>query len=147
MTDNSCDKPNREDEVLEQRPSVQTRLKQGQSGNPRGGRRKAVTAADLLAKELHSTVFVTANGHRIKTNKLGLLLKQVVDRAIAGNFQPLALVIGICDKLEQLNSVPTKKVAHPYDGIDIRKLSFDEKQKLLDEILANSKSIEEIYRI
>jgi hypothetical protein len=48
-------------------------------------RRQPITVADVLAKELHSTVFATENGRRIKTTKLKLLVKQIVNKAIAGS--------------------------------------------------------------
>jgi hypothetical protein len=112
---------------------------------PLGRRREAVTVAGLLAKELHSTVHIAENGQRIKTSKLGLLLKHAVDGAIAGNWQPLAHVLRMFDHLERLNNVLKKNAPHPYADIDIRKLSFEEKQKLFSEVIANSKPLDQYY--
>jgi hypothetical protein len=124
------------------RPPVHTRFKKGQSGNPRGRRREPVTVAAMAAEELLSTVFITENGERLKINKLRLLFKQAVNRAITGNFQSLALAIKILDPLERLNNVSTKSDPNPYDNTDITKLSLDEKIKKLKEVIANSKTLD-----
>jgi len=126
------------------RPPVHTRFKKGQSGNPRGRRREPVTVAAVVAEELQSTVFITENGQRSKTNKLRLLFKQVMNRAITGNCQPLVLALKILDTLERLNKTSTKKHprTNPYDDIDITKLSLDEKMKKLKEMIANSKPLD-----
>jgi len=127
------------------RPPIHTRFKKGQSGNPRGRRREAPSVDAVAAEELQLSVSFTENGQRLKTNKLRLLFKQAVNRAIAGNFQPLVLALKILDTLERLNKTSTKRRprTNPYDDIDIAKLSLEGKMKALREMIANSKSLDE----
>jgi len=124
------------------RPPIQGRFKKGLSGNPRGRpRREAVTAATIVAEELQSIVSVTENGLPLKADKLTLLVKQTVNQAIKGNVRALKLLLDILDSLERLNKTPTKK--HPRIRVDLSKLSLEEKQKMLKEMIADSKPMDE----
>jgi hypothetical protein len=123
-------------------PPKHTRFKKGQSGNPSGRRRREpIAAATILAEELHSTVSVTENGRPLNTDKFTLVVKQAVNQAIKGNFRPFTLLVKMLDSLERLIKTPTKK--HPRIRVDLTKLSLEEKQKMLNEIIANSKPLEE----
>jgi Family of unknown function (DUF5681) len=130
------------DYVGYKRPPIQARFKKGLSGNPGGRpRREPVTAATIVAEELQSIVSVTENGLPLKADKLTLLVKQTVNQAIKGNVRALKLLLDILDSLERLNKTPTKK--HPRIRVDLRKLSLEEKQKMLKEMIANSKPLDE----
>ena len=126
---------------VDKRPPVETRFDRGQSGKPPGRRRQPSTLIELLAKELHSTVFVFKNRQKRKTSKLELLVSQLVDQAANGNCEPLVRVIRVLDTLERLNKIPAK--ISQYNGIDIKKMSLEEKQKFLNEVLANTRPLNE----
>jgi hypothetical protein len=92
------------------RPPVESRFKKGQSGNPQGRRRRRpATVAAILADELQSTVVINENGRRLKVQRIQVLIKEAVNQATKGNFQPLVLITKILGSLEQLNSTATRK--------------------------------------
>lgn len=124
------------------RPPKHSRFKKGQSGNPNGRPlREPLTAAAILAEELQSTVFVTENGQRIKTDKLTLLIKQNINQAIKGNARSLDIFLKMLDRIERINKTPTKR--HPRTRIDPSKLTLEEKLKALHEMISNSKPRDE----
>jgi hypothetical protein len=127
-----------DDYVGYRRPPRHSRFKKGQSGNPNGPRRREpATGAKLVAEELQSTVVVTENGERLRTDKFALLVKQAVNQGIKGKIQPLTLLMKILDSLERLNKTPTS--VHPRKRPDLSKMSLEEKQKMLNELISNSK--------
>ena len=125
-------------------PPEHSRFKKGQSGNPRGRRRKTVTVADIVAEELQSTVFISENGQRIKINKLRLFFKQALNRAISGNAQSFVHAMKIADILERMNRSSAKSVATANARhVDISKLSLDEKIQKLKEMIGDSKPLDQ----
>src|SRR5580658_1402193 len=67
------------------RPPVATRFKPGQSGNPRGSRKGARHVATILAAVLAERVPVKENGQSLHITKLELAIRQLVNRAAAGD--------------------------------------------------------------
>jgi len=123
-------------------PPVHGRFQKGRSGNPGGRHRiEPLAASAIVAEELQSVVFVTENGQRLKASKFSLLIKQNINRGIKGDIRCLKILLDILDRLERLNKTPTK--AHPRVRPDFSKLSLEEKQKMMKEILANTKSLDE----
>ncbi|SHN66124.1 DUF5681 domain-containing protein [Bradyrhizobium erythrophlei] len=123
-------------------PPAHARFQKGRSGNP-GGRRRSepLAAATIVAEELQATVFVMENGQRLKASKFRLLIKQTINQAIKGNVRALKIFLEILDKLERLNKTPTKM--HPRVRTDLSKLSLEEKQKMMKEILANTRPLDQ----
>jgi hypothetical protein len=124
-------------------PPEHSRFKKGQSGNPRGRRRKTVTVADVVAEELQSTVFISENGQRIKINKLRLFFKQALNRAISGNSQSFVHAMKIADALERINRFSAKSATTNARHVDISKLSLDEKIQKLKEMIGDSKPLDQ----
>jgi hypothetical protein len=124
------------------KPPIHGRFQKGQSGNPRGrSRSEPLTAATIVADELQSIVFVTENGQRLKASKFGLLIKQTINLAIKGDIRGLKLLLDILDRLEWLRKTPTKM--HPRVKPDFSKLSLEEKQKMMKEMLAGTKPLDQ----
>ena len=138
MTDTK-DKPTDGSGVGYKKPPRHSRFKKGQSGNPRGRRRRErppVTA--MMAEELHTTVVITENGQSKRMTKLQLLFKRAVNQGISGRFQPIVLTFRIFEMLERVNQTPTKCWKDPLEDIDLKTLSNEELQKKLKEILART---------
>ena len=82
------------------RPPARTQFKKGRSGNPRG-RPKANRGIDALLDEILSeTLTVNENGRRTKVNKLKLVIKQLVNKAAAGDLKAGQLVLSTRDRLD-----------------------------------------------
>ncbi len=77
----SEDAPEREYEIGYGKPPVASRFLPGQSGNPRGRQKGSKNGMALLKAELEAPVVLTENNKRVKTTKLGLIIKQVIKKA------------------------------------------------------------------
>ena len=75
------------------RPPRHTRFKKGQSGNPKGRPNGSKNAATLLKEALHEEVVVSENGRRRKVTKLEAAMKQLANRAAAGDHRSLQLLL------------------------------------------------------
>jgi len=75
------------------RPPAEGRFKKGASGNPRGRPRESRNISLLLEQELSSKVSVNENGRRRTITKLEGMVKQMVNRALAGNDRAVRLIL------------------------------------------------------
>jgi len=70
------------------RPPTHSQFKPGKSGNPRGRpKRPALGFDDFLREELLAAVLIQTNGKRQKLSKYEVILKQIVKRAMEGDFR------------------------------------------------------------
>jgi Family of unknown function (DUF5681) len=83
------------------RPPRQTRFRKGASGNPNGRPRGARNLATLLDQTLRERIAITENGKRRKVTKLAAALKQLVNRALAGDLRAMRLLL---DRVQVLES-------------------------------------------
>ncbi len=83
------------------RPPVATRFQPGQSGNPRGLRRRAGPGlAGIVAAALDERIAVTENGRRRRITKLEAAVKQLVNRAAAGETRVTQLLLALAQTHE-----------------------------------------------
>lgn len=76
------------------RPPTHSQFKPGKSGNPRGRPKRSVLGFDnFLHQELLSTVLIQTNGKPQKLSKFEVILKQIVKRAMEGNFRFVRMMI------------------------------------------------------
>ena len=66
------------------RPPRATRFRPGQSGNPRGRAKGSRNLTTIINAALNEPVIVTENGRRRRITKLEAAIKQLVNRAAAG---------------------------------------------------------------
>jgi len=70
-------------------PPEATRFRKGVSGNPRGRPKGSLNVATVLTRTLRETVVINENGLRKTVTKLEAALKQLVNKAAAGDLRAL----------------------------------------------------------
>ena len=75
------------------KPPRRTRFCKGQSGNPKGRPRGARNLATLMEKVLKEPVVISENGKRRRITKRVALVKQLVNKAIAGDPRSIKLLL------------------------------------------------------
>jgi len=75
------------------KPPRHTRFCKGQSGNPKGRPRGAKNLATLMEKVLKEPVVISENGKRRRITKREALIKQLVNKAIAGDPRSIKLLL------------------------------------------------------
>src|SRR5229473_3431790 len=75
------------------KPPRRTRFCKGQSGNPKGRPRGAKNLATLMEKVLKEPVVISENGKRRRITKREALIKQLVNKAIAGDPRSIKLLV------------------------------------------------------
>lgn len=83
------------------KPPVQTQFQKGQSGNPRGRPKGKKNVASVLQAALNERVTITENGQRKAITKLEASIKQVVNRAAAGESAAIKLLLQLFPFLDQ----------------------------------------------
>ncbi len=71
------------------KPPKRTQFKKGQSGNPRGRPKGQPNLATVLEKALREKVVINENGRRKIITKLEASIKQLVNKAAAGDLRAL----------------------------------------------------------
>jgi hypothetical protein len=82
------------------RPPVATRFRPGHSGNPRGRPKGAKSVATILAAALAERIIVPENGRPRRISKLEAAVKQLVDRAAAGETRFIQLLLALVQNHE-----------------------------------------------
>ncbi len=89
------------------KPPRHTRFCKGQSGNPKGRPRGAKNLATLMEKVLKEPVVISENGKRRRITKREALIKQLVNKAIAGDPRSIKLLLA---ELRHGKGGPTRSV-------------------------------------
>lgn len=77
------------------KPPAKSRFRKGISGNPLGRPKGTRDLASVLAATLSERVTVNENGRRKTITKLEAAVKQLVNRAAAGEARSLRLLLGL----------------------------------------------------
>jgi Family of unknown function (DUF5681) len=75
------------------KPPRSTRFCKGQSGNPKGRPRGSKNLATMMEKVLKEPVVISENGKRRRITKREALIKQLVNKAIAGDPRSIKLML------------------------------------------------------
>jgi hypothetical protein len=81
------------------KPPLHTRFKKGQSGNPRGPRRKNLPA--LLVAALDEPVVVTTNGASRRVTKREAVVAQLVDKSTGADLRATKMLLDILHEIEK----------------------------------------------
>jgi hypothetical protein len=90
-----------DNEVGYRKPPRHTQFRKGVSGNPKGRPKSSENLATVLARALQEIVVVTANGKRRRMTKLDLAVKQLVDKATAGDMPALRQLTALVGAMDQ----------------------------------------------
>jgi len=104
------------------RPPLATRFRPGQSGNPRGRPKGARNLSTIVASALNERVAITENGRRWRITKLDAAIKQLVNRAAAGEARATALLIQLVQANEAKTSEPNMERIGEADAIVMAEL-------------------------
>ena len=96
-------------------PSLHTRFKKGQSGNPRG--RPAKNLAALLAAALNEKVTVTENGKRRQVTRREAVVAQLVNESVSAELRAAKMLIDMLRDIEK-RADPTPAVKNPFNPTD-----------------------------
>lgn len=110
------------------RPPRATRFRSGQSGNPRGRPKGARNLASVVAATLGERVAVNENGRRRRITKLEAAVKQLVNRAAAGEARSMQLLLAIIQASEAKPPQPGPETPTDADEIVLRELERRFKQ-------------------
>ena len=91
-----------DERVGDGRPPIASRFRAGQSGNPGGRPKGARNFSTVVASALAERVAVTENGRRRRITQLEAAIKQLVNRAAAGEARATALLIQLAQASETL---------------------------------------------
>ncbi|WP_425419050.1 DUF5681 domain-containing protein [Oricola indica] len=105
------------------KPPKTTRWKKGQSGNPRGRKKKPRDANGLLKLELEKVITIRDGGEDVRITKKEALITSLVNDGIKGNAKAREMMMRLLD----VDSVPEPFIANDND------------QALLDEFLKQNR--------
>ena len=86
-------------------PPEATRFKKGVSGNPRGRPKGSLNVATVLTRTLREKVAIKENGRQKTVTKLEAALKQLVNKAAAGDLRALRLLTALAQDAEAQQNV------------------------------------------
>jgi Family of unknown function (DUF5681) len=86
------------------KPPEGRRFQKGQSGNPRGPRRKDLSA--LLVAALNEPVYTTIDGHRRKITKREAIIKQMVDKSAEADLRATKMLFDMLKEVEEKAGPP-----------------------------------------
>lgn len=90
------------------KPPVGTRFRKGKSGNPMGRPKGALNLETVLERTLREKVVVNENGRRRVVSKMEVALKQLANKAAAGELKAILLISQLLRHAEERSTA-----AHP----------------------------------
>ena len=95
-------------------PPKHSQFKKGQSGNPNGRPKGSLNVASVLERTLREKVIINENGKRQEITKLEAALKQLVNKAAAGDLRAVQMLTGLARSAEE--QLPEDPVTKPSES-------------------------------
>jgi hypothetical protein len=102
--------PSSEYQVGYKKPPEHTRFRKGRSGNPKGRPKATESFARLAGRVLNEKVVIRENGERRRITKLQAALKQLANKAAAGDARAIRDVLKLQPLIAQQDEAEDKKV-------------------------------------
>lgn len=99
------------------KPPRNTRFKKGQSGNPAGRPKGSPNVATVLEQTLSELVVVNENGRRKTISKLEAAVKQLVNKAAAGDARALQQLLGLVNETDSRSAISTTPILEEADRL------------------------------
>ena len=89
------------DDIGYGRPPTHSRFKTGQSGNPKGRPKGTVNFVTVFHRALRERVLINENGRRKRITKLEAAVKQLVNKAAAGDMNAFRTLCNLAHYAEE----------------------------------------------
>jgi hypothetical protein len=122
------------------KPPRHTRFRHGRSGNPKGRPPGAKNLASVLERVLGEAVVVSENGRRRKISKGEAVIKQLVNKAAAGDARAMRMLLGEIRQLQGRADASADAVV--LDDAD--QLVIDQLQRRLQQLKPGQKDHDEV---
>ena len=97
------------------KPPEKSRFKKGETGNPKGRPKGKRNIATVLNAILNEKVLINENGRKRKVTKLEASIKQMVNRATAGDLSSMRLLIQLVPAVNAELAKDTPALANKAD--------------------------------
>jgi len=94
-------------------PPLKSRFRPGQSGNPKGRPKKEeaiINVTTILDAVLKEPVTVKENGRSIKISRIELVIRNYVQKAMAGDLRALSTLVKLANQSEVLTNPPKQEM-------------------------------------
>jgi hypothetical protein len=83
------------------KPPKATQFKKGTSGNPKGRPKQLPGVEHLVMKESRALIPINENGRRRRIPKQEVVIRQLLNRAMAGSDRATRIYLGLCQQIAE----------------------------------------------
>lgn len=97
------------------KPPRHTQFRKGQSGNRKGRPRGAKNITTILGEALSEPVVINEHGRRKRVTKMEVIVRQLANKAVGGDYRPIQLLLSYLEKHPLVNRESTTITAAEVD--------------------------------